>query len=270
MKIGYLGPEGTYSYEAAITYSPDAHHIPFKSFYEIIHAVESGDIEEGVLPIENSTEGAVTSVMDGLLKTDTAKIKGELILPVVHNLLSLSNDIKTIRYIYSHPQAIEQCRDYFQKYLPHVIMLPCESTSHACLKAKAEGPEKGAIGNRSAAEIHNLHVLSSSIQDNSYNQTRFIIISKTPVPSAVLNKTSIVFAFLNDYPGSLYTVLKAFADENINLTRIESRPAKAELGKYIFYIDFMGHYKDPVVEEVLSDIKQITGFLKIFGSYPTA
>lgn len=269
MKLGYLGPEGSYSYEAAKTYAPHAELLPMVSFYEIVEGVEEGSIDEGILPIENSTEGAVTPVMDGLLKTNEAKIAGELVLPIHHNLISLNDNIEEIEYIYSHPQAIEQCREYFRKHIPKASLISCESTSLACGKAKEKGKSFAAIANKESAVIYNLNILKSNIQDNILNQTRFVIISKDPALECNPCKTSIAFAFSNDRPGSLYKVLKEFGDEDINLTRIESRPAKTEIGKYVFYIDFIGTPKDIIIEEILDKIKDMTVVLKVLGTYTT-
>lgn len=269
MKLGYLGPKGSYSYEAAKIYSPTAEFVPLASFYEIIQAVEKGDIDEGILPIENSTEGAVTFVMDELLKTEGTEIVGELVLSVRHNLISLSGNIEEIEYIYSHPQAFEQCREYFREHIPKAALISCESTSMACAKAKKKGKGFAAVANIEAALIYDLHVLKSNIQDNFSNQTRFVIIGKSLVSECCHYKTSIAFTFADDKPGALYKVLKEFADRDINLTRIESRPAKTEIGKYIFYIDFIGTPKDDIVKQVLGEIKNMTVFLKILGTYVT-
>ena len=231
MELGYLGPQGSHSHEAAKIYAPIAELVPMTSFYEIIQAVENGDTDRGILPIENSTEGAVTFVMDGLLKTKEASITGELVLPIYHNLVSLNDDIEEIGCIYSHPQAIEQCREYFRKYIPEALLISCESTSLACAKAKRKGKNFAAVANTEAALIYNLNVLKYNIRDNFFNQTRFIVISRKPVLERSHCKTSIAFAFPDDKPGALHKVLKEFADRDINLTRIESRPAKTEIGK---------------------------------------
>lgn len=267
MKLGYLGPIGSYSYEAAKVFAPKADLVPMLSFYEIIHSVENGIISEGILPIENSTEGAVTPVMDGLLKTKEAKIINELVLSISHNLVSVSGNIEELNYIFSHQQAIEQCREYFREHLPRAELIPCESTSLACAKAKEMGKGAAAITNKEAGAIYGLNALKANINDNALNQTRFVIISKKPLQGCCPCKTSIAFSFLNDKPGSLYKVLKEFADRNINLSRIESRPAKAEIGKYIFYIDFIGNPQDEIVKKAIERIRNMTRFLKIFGTY---
>lgn len=268
MELGYLGPQGSHSHEAAKVYAPAAKLVPMTSFYEIIQAVEKGDIDRGILPIENSTEGAVTFVMDGLLKTEEAGIVGELVLPICHNLVSLNDNIGEIDCIYSHPQAIEQCREYFREYFPEALLISCESTSLACAKAKRRGKNFAAVANMEAALIYDLNVLERDIQDNLLNQTRFVIVSRELPLECNHCKTSIAFTFPDDKPGALHSVLKEFADRNINLTRIESRPAKTVIGKYIFYIDFMGTPKNNAVNEALCEIENMTGFLKILGTYP--
>lgn len=267
LQLGYLGPKGSFSYEAAMAYAPKAYYKEFKTFYDIIYEVEEGLIDEGILPIENSTEGAVTPVMDALLKTKNSHIKEEIVIDIVHNILSIGKSIENIKYIYSHAQVIGQCREFFQNNYPHIILLPCESSSAACLIAKEKGESYGAIGNRYVANLYGLNILSNSIQDNSLNQTRFIIISRQISEKSKKDKTSIAFSFHGDMPGSLHSVLKEFTEKHLNLTRIESRPAKAEVGKYIFYIDFYGHIDDSNVQSAIKSIQSMTRFFKVFGSY---
>jgi prephenate dehydratase len=268
MALGYLGPEGSYSYTAAKHYAHGSILIGMKTFKQIITAVEKGVIEKGVLPIENSTQGAVTQVMDHLMDTKITTITGEIILQVRHSLLSAHENGEELRYVLSHPQALDQCRVFFEKYYPHIQLIPCESTSYACELAKEKGMEYGAIANDWAAANHDFKILHKDIQDNANNQTRFIVIGRENAAATGRDKTSIAFSFHDDFPGSLYSVLKEFAEERINLTRIESRPAKMELGKYIFYIDFEGHQEDIKSKQVLKNIVAITNKLKIFGSYP--
>ncbi|WP_300298029.1 prephenate dehydratase [Anaerosolibacter sp.] len=268
MMLGYLGPEGSYSHTAARQYARDGILVGMKNFKQIITAVEEGTIEEGILPIENSTEGAVTQVMDHLMDTSNSKINGELILHVRHNLLSTGENVEELRYVLSHPQALEQCREFFENHYPHIQLTSCESTSYACKIAREKGLGYGAIANNLAAKNHGLKILHKDIQDNVNNQTRFVVIGRENAAATGMDKTSIAFSFHEDFPGSLYRVLKEFAEEKINLTRIESRPAKTELGKYIFYVDFEGHQEDAKSKIVLKNIENITNKLKIFGSYP--
>lgn len=265
--IGYLGPIGSYSYEAARAYDPKTEFRAFKSFYQIIKAVEDGSVDKGILPIENSTEGAVTSVMDGLLNTVNSSIIGEIVIPVRHNIISIDKNMDKIKYIYSHIQAIEQCREYLNEKYPKIILESTSSTSKACLEARERGEGYAAIANRESAEIYGLNILKENIQDNRSNQTRFIVIGKEIESRQVNTKTSIAFSCINDRPGLLYDVLREFANRDINLSRIESRPAKSEMGKYVFYIDFIGHKDEEKIKEILSHIKRTTDMLKIFGSY---
>lgn len=268
MELGYLGPEGSHSHAAAKYYDPKGIFIGMKTFKQIIKAVEDNRIQEGILPIENSTEGAVTQVMDYLMDTNNSRIQGEIILRVRHNLLSVGENIGEIRYVFSHPQALEQCREFLGNHYPDIVLVPCKSSSYACKIAEEKGKAYGAIANSWLAENHGLKILREDIQDNVNNQTRFVIIGRGETPRTGRDKTSIAFSFHDDFPGSLYGVLKEFAEEKINLTRIESRPAKTELGKYIFYVDFHGHQEDMICKKVLNRIDKITNKLKIFGSYP--
>lgn len=268
MELGYLGPEGSYSHEAAVKYGRYKRFKSMNSFYEIIKSVEDGSLEAGILPIENSTEGAVTSVMDWLLNIKRSKIVGEYILPIHHNLVGMGKDINEIEYIYSHPQAIEQCRESLRLTSPKAAFIPCESTSMACKLAREKGTTYGAIANEEARMIYDLNLLQSNVQDNPLNKTRFIIISNKSIVECKTCKTSIAFTFSGDRAGALYEVLREFALEDINLTRIESRPAKMEIGQYIFFIDFMGSPEKQHVEKVLEKVRKMTAFLKILGTYP--
>ncbi|HHU61689.1 MAG: prephenate dehydratase [Bacillota bacterium] len=268
MDLGYLGPEGSHSYSAAKHYAPHKRLIGMQSFGQIISAVEGETLSQGILPIENSTEGAVTQAMDGLLGTEKVRIQGEIILRIQHNLLSTGTDPASLRYVMSHPQAIEQCREYFALRHPEIKLIPCESTSKACFLAKEKGPEYGAIAQVGAAAYNGLNVLHENIQDNIHNQTRFVIIGRESTGETGKDKTSIAFSFQSDSAGCLHEVLKVFADANVNLTRIESRPEKIELGKYIFYVDFHGHEREIKTRIILDQVRQRTSMLKVFGSYP--
>ena len=268
MEWGYLGPKGSYSHLGIRHYAPDGIHIEKKTFHKIIIDVEKGNLQGGILPMENSTEGAVTQVMDYLMETQAIKIQGEIILKVNHALLIAGEDKNDIHYILSHPQALAQCREFLEKNHPSAKLIACASTSDACQIAKEKGKGYAAIAHIQAAEEHSLNILNKDIQDNAHNQTRFVIIGKKETTPTGRDKTSMVFSFYDDFPGSLYHVLKEFTDESINLTRIESRPAKTELGKYIFYIDFEGHKEDSKIKRVIKNIESKTNRLKIFGSYP--
>lgn len=267
-KIGYLGPEGSYSFVAAKIYNSRNDLVGKISFYDIIEGVEKGFLDYGILPIENSTEGAVTLVMDALLKTKKSRIIGEVTITVKHLLLGVGEHIDQVKYIVSHSQALQQCRQFLNANYPHIQLISCESSSQACLMAKEKGVEYGAIANEYAGELNKLNIILSDLQDNEFNQTRFIIIGEEDRQLTGKDKTSIAFSLKDNYPGSLFEVLKIFADNLIDLTRIESRPAKSQLGKYVFYIDFSGHITDKGIIDALERMKKFTSYIKVFGSYP--
>lgn len=272
MKLGYLGPPGSYSYEVACHYAETAEDevecIALPGFAAIIDGVEQGRLDSGILPVENSTYGAVANAMDMLLSLSKTAVCGEVILDIEHCLLSINQNLNEIQYVYSHEQALEQCHGFFSDRYPHIEQIPCSSTSQACQLAKENGSAYGAVASKTAAQLYNLSVAEQNIQDNAFNQTRFLIISGKRFPPTGRDKTSIAFAFPGDCPGNLYNILKSFAGSNINLTRIESRPAKNTMGKYVFYIDFLGHIQDDSNARVLEEIKRQVEWLKILGSYP--
>lgn len=271
MKIGYLGPTGSYSHEAALEYgrhlTQAVEPAALTSFPAIISSVESGQFDYGILPVENSTHGAVATAMDELLKLRAATVCGEVILDIEHCLLVEKHSRYEVRHIYSHEQALEQCRDYLRRCYPNAELIKCVSTSEACERT-LKGANRAAVASRMAARCYSMAVAAENIQDNAFNQTRFLIISgKQPAPTG-RDKTSIVFAFPGDRPGSLYMILKSFADYGVNLTRIESRPAKDIMGKYIFYVDFIGHQNTEVGSAIIREISPQVNWLKVLGSYP--
>lgn len=272
MKIGYLGPSGSYSYEVACRYAESVDTISdcvaLPNFAAIIDGVEQGRIDSGIIPVENSTYGAVATAMDMLLNLHKGTICGEMVLDIEHCLLSMSKRMADIRYVYSHEQALEQCRRFFGENCPQVELVHCSSTSQACELARKNGTAYGAVAGKTAAQLYGLHVAAQNIQDNAFNQTRFLIIGEKRIEPTGRDKTSIAFAFPGDCPGSLYNILKSFANRNINLTRIESRPAKHTMGKYIFYIDFLGHCQHEQGAGILQEISGQVDWLKVLGSYP--
>lgn len=272
MKIGYLGPPGSYSYEVACQYAAEtageAKCIAMPSFSSIIEGVEQGQLDTGIIPIENSTHGAVASVMDLLANLRQSTVCGEMVLDIEHCLLTQGTSIESIKHVFSHEQALEQCRGFFSSQHPHMELISCSSTSQACEMARKYGNAYGAVASRAAAQLYDLAVAAQNIQDNAFNQTRFLVIAVTKTKPTGRDKTSIVFAFPDDCPGSLFNVLKAFASRNINLTRVESRPAKHIMGKYIFYIDFSRHVDEQISIAALAEISEQVCWLKVLGSYP--
>jgi len=271
VKIGFLGPKGTFSQEAMLAYtkgSNDFVGVDYNTMVELIMAVENDEIDEAVVPIENSLEGAVSTTMDMLACDVDLKIKAEVVIEIKQNLMAKKGtDIKDIKYILSHPQPVGQCRKFLNSVFPHAVVKYVYSTAQAA-KEDAQGDgNMASIGSLAAAKEYGLEVLKESIQDNDKNFTRFVVISKKEAKKAEKNKTSIVFSTENK-PGSLYRILDIFNLWDINMTRIESRPAKNELGKYIFFVDINGHIEDEDVRDALTMVRRKTSFYKFLGSYP--
>lgn len=263
-RIGFLGPHGTYTEEAASKLNGKL--IPYNSIIEVMEAVKKNKVDMGVVPIENSIEGPVGITLDLLVHDYDLKIIGEIILPISHNLLlNREGSIEDIKKIYSHIQALSQCRKFIGKMDFKPIATP--STSGAAEMVKYE-KDAAAIGSKKAAELYDLNIFANDIQDYENNSTRFVIISMDYCKPSGHDKTSIVFSLFEDRPGGLYDVLGEFANCNINLTKIESRPSKKKLGKYIFFIDFLGHFSDKKVKNILNNIKDKVSYVKILGSYP--
>lgn len=272
MKIGYLGPVGTYSYEAACLYTKSLPEtidcVALPNFHAIIDGVEDEALDKGIIPVENSTHGAVATAMDTLLHLRKSKVCGEITLKIEHCLLGSANNMDEIRCVYSHEQALEQCSQFFYQTNPQMEIIYCASTAQACALAVKNGSAYGAVASQSAAQRYNLNDLAQKIQDNPFNQTRFLIIGNEAAEKTGSDKTSLILAFSDDRPGSLYGVLRSFARQGINLTRIESRPAKNHVGQYIFYIDFQGHQNDEKGRKVLNELAGQVHWLKVLGSYP--
>lgn len=263
-KIGFLGPPGTYAEEAASDIPGEL--IPFDSIMEVLDAVKSKNIDIGVVPIENSVEGPVGITLDLLAHDYDLKIRNEIILPVSHNLLvNEGSEIEDIDTIYSHMQALSQCRKFIENMGAKPVATP--STSGAACMALDNG-DAAAIGTMRAAEIYGLKIAKSNIQDYEHNSTRFVVLGRHDHVPTGHDKTSAIFSIINDRPGGLYEVLGEFAREDINLTKIESRPSKKKLGKYIFFIDFQGHREDKKIKNVLNTIKNKISYVRILGSYP--
>ncbi len=271
MRLGYMGPEGSYSEEAAGTYDPESMKIPFPSIPAVAAAVDSGLADEGVVPIENSLEGSVTFTLDLLIHESDLFIKHELMLPIQHFLLVPkgieNNDIKII---YSHPQALGQCRGFLTKCFPDAEQVASLSTSAAVKDMLVHGGGAAAIANQRAGQLYGGEVLNENIEDNLNNTTRFVVLSKVDHSRTGSDKTSICFSFSENSPGLLYTVMGEFANREINLAKVESRPTKQSLGRYVFLIDFEGHRDDGVVKEALEGLRRHVSMLKVFGSYPRA
>jgi len=282
MKMGVLGPKGSYSEKAAkqwISKQETKNEVSLEYYDDIpdtISAIVDRTVEIGVVPIENSIEGSVGITLDMLLENDL-NIIGEIVVPIEHCLLS-KGTLSNIRVILSHPQALAQCRQFIKTHFGNAEIRTTGSTSHAA-KLANEFEEMAAIASRESAQMYGLDILIPNIQDRKENHTRFIVIEahyegmeKTAVattsPQKDNFKTSIIVYLKKDRPGALYELIGEFAKREINMTRIESRPSKRELGDYIFYIDFAGHIDDANIKDALDNITSNVGMLKMLGSYP--
>jgi chorismate mutase/prephenate dehydratase len=266
LRVGYLGPQATFTHEAAIKYfGQGAQYNALRSISEIFDEVYKGRVDMGVVPVENSTEGVVSHTLDMFLNYDL-RISGEIIIPITHCLLSKATRKEDIKTIYSHPQALAQCRNWIEKNLTNCTFIETRSTAEAAEMA-SKNDKAGAIAGEGASKIYDLNVLERNIQDVSDNSTRFLIIGKVEHKPTGNDKTSILFS-IKDEPGALYKMLAPFAKRNINLTKIESRPIKTKAWEYVFFLDLDGHIADKKVKEAIDELSKNCVFLKIAGSYP--
>ncbi len=262
-KIAYLGPEGSFTHQAAENrFGALSSYLPLNSIEAVFKVLENGEAKYGVVPIENNTEGAVGATLDSLSKYNSLIIS-ELYLDIHHSFATLAEDLKQINKIYSHPQAYNQCKNFIEEHmLTNVKFIPTRSTAAAAKKAK-EDPNSAAICSSIAAKIHSLPIHFEKIEDNLANQTRFFILSDFKNQKSGDDKTSIM-AYTDHKPGCLLKLLKSFEENSINLTRIESRPLKQSGFKSLFYIDFEGHIDDEGIQSVL---KEYGDKIKWLGSY---
>ena len=268
-RLAFLGPPGTHSEVAALSFDAEATLVPYESIPAVAASVDSGLADEGVVPIENSREGPVTSTVDLLIHESTLLIRSELVLPIEHSLLAVpGTSIEEITVIYSHPQALAQCRSFVEKRLPKVALVASLSTAAAVEEMQRNKATAGAIATRRAAVLYGAEVLAQGIEDSPDNATRFVVLAKSDHPPTGSDKTSICFDFEHDAPGILFSVLEELAKRGINLAKIESRPTKRSLGRYIFLVDMEGHRDDPILREALEAVRAQVTMFKILGSYP--
>lgn len=267
LAISYLGPENTFSNQAALSkFGRSVRYVPQNSIAEVFESVVKDKVSYGVVPIENSTEGAVTYTLDMFINSP-CRICAEINLPAHQNLMSQS-PADELHIIYSHPQAIAQCREYLHKNYPTVPVLEVSSTAEAARRASQE-TGTAAIASKLAADFYELNILEENIEDRANNVTRFLVIGKQlPKPTGD-DKTSIMLA-IKDKVGALYECLSFFDDEGISLTFIESRPSKNKDGEYLFFVDFKGHSQDEVPAKLLKRLEEVCLNVKVLGSYPNA
>jgi len=270
VRVAFLGPLGTFGEAAALKLTPGAEMLPFPSHAAVAAAVESGAADVGVIAIENLINGSVAESLDILIHETTLTIQAETIIPVVHNLIARPGTRQgDVKVIFSHTQALGQCRRFLERQFPGAQVEAALSTTEA-VELALKRSDAAAIGTARAAELRGGEIIARGIQDTDANVTRFLLLGRgQPAPTG-RDRTSIAFTFAVDKPGALASVLDVFAELGINCTKIESRPTKATFGEYVFLIDFEGHQGDPHGRAVLDAIRPLCGELKIFGSYPRA
>lgn len=269
VKVAYLGPEGTFTQQAALKhFGHSAVAIPFSAIDEVFREVEAGAVHYGVVPVENSTEGVVTHTLDNFMNSNL-KICGEVELRIHHNLLvSDVTHVSSITRIYSHSQSLAQCRKWLDSHYPKAERIAVSSNAEAAKRLKGEW-NAAAIAGSMAAELYGLTILAEKIEDQPDNSTRFLIIGQQAIPPSGVDKTSIVVAMRNE-PGALHNLLEPFHRHSIDLTRVETRPSRTGVWTYVFFIDFVGHVQDPLISEVLAEVSARCADLKLLGSYPKA
>jgi chorismate mutase/prephenate dehydratase len=269
LTVAYLGPDGTYTHAAAQKHFGGAMQgMPVTQIDEVFRVVEAGQADFGLVPIENSTEGVISYTLDMLLHSSLV-ICGEVELPIHHNLITHAEELQSISKVYSHQQSLAQCRGWLYKNLPGVETIAVSSNSSAVQRLQHE-PEAAAIAGAMAAQIYNVPVLYSNIEDQPNNTTRFIVLGKHNVPPSGEDKTSLL-VMLHNKPGALHELLTPFAERGISMSKIESRPAQSSgVWEYVFFIDVLGHREDSNIKEALQDLEHKSAMLKVLGSYPVA
>lgn len=262
MKIGFLGPRGTFSFEVASNVAGENDElVEYKTIKDCILGIENKEVDRAVVPIENSLQGGVTETIDSLVESDGIFIQNEYILKISQNLMANSNySLEEIKEVYSHPQAIAQCRNYIEQKLHNADIIQVSSTALAAKEVKNKD-YCACIANKSCINEYDLKLLDGNIQDNDFNQTKFWILGREE--NRVGDKMSIIFSTKNK-PGALYDVLGLFNKNNINLSKIESRPAKTVLGEYIFLVDLEVREK---IDETINVLKKECSYIKLLGKY---
>lgn len=265
LTIAYFGTEATFTHLASISkFGASVQYVPVPSIHEVVQEVEQKRVDYGVIPIENSIEGAVSHSLDVFVDAEV-KICSEILFEISHNLMSHSQ-FSDIRRVYSHPQVFGQCRHWLRMHLPKAELVETVSTTSAAQRAEKESGA-AAIGSKLAATLHNLPVLAQDIQDYAQNVTRFLVLGRKIPAATGHDKTSMVVS-VKDKVGALYEMLSVIKKYRINMTKIESRPSKKKAWDYYFYIDFQGHVEEPKVKRMLQEIEGKVKFLKVLGSYP--
>ena len=265
LKIAYLGPQGTWTHQAAISkFGHSVNYSAQESLSAVFDKVARKKADYGVVPIENSTEGAVNHTLD-MFADSPLRICAQILLPIENALMS-KVPRENIKKLYSHPQVFGQCREWIQKNFPSADLVEVSSTTRAASIVVNES-DAAALGGKLAAELNGLDLLEESIQDRATNTTRFLVLSHNTCPPTGNDRTSVMFS-VRDKPGSLFDALQPFNSFKINMSKIESRPSKQRDWEYYFFVDIVGHCEEPELAEALGELEEHCSFIKVLGSYP--
>ncbi|MEP7083322.1 MAG: prephenate dehydratase [Betaproteobacteria bacterium] len=268
LTIAYLGPEGTFSQAAALkAFGSSVSTLACNTIDEVFRTVEARQADYAVVPVENSTEGAVGRTLDLMLVTPLSAC-GEVQLEVHQNVMSRAGGLGAIRRVYSHSQSLAQCNGWLNANLPLAERIPVASNAEAARRAAAE-PEAAAIAGEMAARIYDVPVLARHVEDDPNNRTRFLVIGAQTVPPSGRDQTSLVMSAPNR-PGAVHALLAPFARHGVSMTRLESRPSRMGRWEYYFFVDVQGHEKDAAVGAALAELRELAPFVKLLGSYPAA
>jgi chorismate mutase/prephenate dehydratase len=268
LKIGYLGPEGTYSQQAVLKhFGHSARGLPLASVEEVFQEVEAGHADFGVVPVENSGQGTIQSTLDMFL-TSGLRICGEVELHVHQFLLNRTGRLEDIERVYSHQLSLAQCKAWLRQHLPHAERLPVVSNAEAARRAR-NSDDAAAIAGESAGHVYGLRVVAGPVEDRADNTTRFLVLGRELFNASGHDRTSLL-VFVRDQPGALYGVLSPFARHGISMNRIESRPSHAGRWQYAFFIDVAGHVDDPAMKRAISELGEYAADVRVLGSYPVA
>lgn len=272
-QIAYLGPGGSYTEMAkdifCKKYSLEAPQSPMKTIKQVLEFVDENPNSVGILPIENSIEGAVRETIDNLIRTKNENIRvlSEMVMPIHHCLLSRTTELYSISGVISHPQALAQCQNFIHNQLPrHLNIIEAASTAEAARKLQDYNLTYSAIGSEKTAEIYNLNVLQCNINDEPDNKTRFALIGDFETPKSENDNTTLAFSTENK-PGALLEILQIFQNYEINLSYIDSRPSKVKFGEYTFFVDFDGHITEEKIQKLVEEVKSHTHYYRLVGSY---
>jgi chorismate mutase / prephenate dehydratase len=268
LAVAYLGPTGTFSEAAVIKrFGHASQGVPCASIDEVFRTVESGEANYGMVPVENSSEGAVGRTLDLLLQSPL-KVCGEVVLPVHQCLLSLTPNLADIKRVFSHPQSVGQCQGWLNTHMPHAERISVASNAEAASMAALQ-PLTAAIAGKMAAEHYAVPLRAENIEDDPRNTTRFLVIGNQDVSPSGNDKTSLVMSAPNR-PGAVHDLLVPLAKHGVSMTKLESRPARSGLWEYVFFLDIEGHQSEAKVAAALAELKQVAAFVKVLGSYPVA